>query len=383
MNLSRPYRSALFRSLRCLLALAALGLAATAQARFSVVHDPLYQATTHTSTITASAVDQPYGVVAIEITVTTGEMTDCSELGMGTSVLPCRRGATTVVHRCSYLGWPRQATCSYSQVLTARRLVSYRAVLRPVFGTPVSSEEVSYAGGTPPAAPLARPVVWERMANAGRRIDVGLFPDADYGSDYHDFTRDLQTVLLGAFFNDGQSFAQTYTARRRSFNLWAGPAGADAEGCLRRVDGDAAQVAAVLDGQVIVHRNEFRDCASLSLGGAGSVWGKLTDAAWVFMHESAHFLFGQGDEYCCDGGYGYAGDCGNVFSSSAACRSASLAQGVDPGACVTIGNTGSWRNDSGGGYETMADRTFESQWLDNSRVCVERRLSRCARSTCY
>lgn len=358
------------------------GMVAGCATSISVIHDPLYRAISHTSTITATASNNSAGIRRITINVTTGEMTDCTELGTSPSMIPCRRNATTLSHVCNYTGNPSSATCTYSRALGDRSIVTYQAEAEPASGGSRRSEEVTYAGGFPPTAGIARPVWWHRGEDMAARIDIGFFPDADYQGLYTEFTNDMQTIARGAFFNGGQPFSSVYTLFRGIVNLWAAPFGADAEGCARSFNALVTPIAAVMDGESIVHKNNFRDCAAISLGGPGSVFAKAGDPDWIFVHESGHFLHGQGDEYCCDGGYGTSGSCANVFSSQAACQAAAPGHGASGGNCVMIGTTGAWRNDNGQ-FETMEDRTAASNWQDDSSYCVIQRFVNCGGGSCY
>src|SRR5262245_7396070 len=209
-----------------LVGLLALGGCATS---LSVIHDPLYRAAPHTSTITASASNSSSGIQRIRVTVTTGEMTDCTELGGAASVIPCRRNATTLVHTCLYGGNPSTAACTYSHALGNQAIVTYQAEAQPAMGSAVSSEEVTYAGGVPPTPGILRPVWWHREQYMVSKINIVFFPDSDYVPFYTEFTTHMGNIVRGAFFNFGQAFASTYTLFRPSMNLWAAPFGADAE----------------------------------------------------------------------------------------------------------------------------------------------------------
>lgn len=352
------------------------------------VHNPLYRASTHASTITATASNSSAGIKKIGIIVTTGTMTDCTELGGPASAIPCRLNATTVTHTCNYAGSPSTATCTYSQTLNNQAIVTYHAETEPVTGSSRSTEEITYAGGFPPVAGIARPVWWHRdPPDPPRYIDIGFFPDADYVGDYLDFTGDLEAIATGVFFNIGQNFAQDYTIFRGNVNLWAAPFGADAEqSCTFSFNPLVTPIRANMDGQAIVHTANFRDCAFITLGGTGSVWANAGNPAQRFVHESGHFLHGQGDEYCCDGGYATAGTCKNVFSSEAACQSAAPGADANPSDCVEIASgatmTGAWRNDDGR-LETMADQGVNADFHNNSSLCVVQRFLSCGSGSCY
>ena len=171
----------------------------------SVIHNPLYRAAPHTSEITATAKNSSVGIEKISITVTTGEMTDCTELGVPPSMIPCRRNASTIVHECNFAGSPSTATCTYSQSLGNQSIVTYSAVAEPVSGSSRSTSEITYSGGFPPTAGIARPVWWHRGDPLAGKIDIGYFPDADYMGLYTEFTDDIQVIILGSFFNSSQN----------------------------------------------------------------------------------------------------------------------------------------------------------------------------------
>lgn len=362
--------------------LAACGTSITA------IHDPLYRASIHTSTITATASNTSAGIKKISIIVTTGTMTDCTEFGGPASAIPCRLNATTITHTCNYSGSPSTATCTYSQTLNYQAIVTYHAETEPVTGGSRKTEKITYAGGFPPVAGIARPVWWHRdPPDPPRYIDIGFFPDADYVGDYLAFTGDLQVIATGAFFNIGQNFAQDYTVFRGNVNLWAAPFGADAEpSCAFSFNTLVTPIRANMDGQAIVHNSNFRDCGFITLGGTGSVWADAGNPAQRFVHESGHFLHGQGDEYCCNGGYATSGTCMNVFSSEAACQSAVSGAGVSPSDCVEIASgttmTGAWRNDDGL-LENMADEGVNANFQNNSSLCVVQRFLSCGSGSCY
>jgi hypothetical protein len=352
----------------------------------SARHTPFYRASPHSSTIAVSAVNNQSGIRQIRVNVTRGTMTDCTELGGAPSVIPCRTGAVTTGHICPFSGSPASATCNVNLALGNREMVSYTATVTPSSGSSRSTVEVTYAAGFPPAAFIARPVWWHRDQGRAGKIDLGFFPDADYSGDYLQFTNHLEPLIAGVFFNSGQEFAQTYTLFRETHNLWAGPFGADAEGCSRSFNAQVTPVSAAMDGRAIVHRNDFRDCASISLGGSGSVFATAGDADWILVHESGHFLHGQGDEYCCDGGYGTSGSCKNVFGSQSACESYASANGFPAAQCTRIVSgttqTNAWRVDDAQ-LETMRDRTDNSNWRNTSNQCVVQRYVACGGGSCY
>jgi hypothetical protein len=212
-------------------------------------------------------------------------------------------------------------------------------------------------------------------------VDVGFFPDADFGTNYLAFTTSMQNIALGAFFNTTDKFAQNYTFWKNNFNLWAGPAGADGEGCNRTFGGAAADIASVTEGDAILHQNAFRDCASISLGGGGTTEVGQADAAWIFTHESGHFLHGLGDEYV-GGGNASVSDPNNIYGSKSSCETAATSLSIATSTCMQIGTSGKWRMDDGNAT-TMEDRVLTSDWRTASGLALGRRMSKCGSGACY
>ncbi|PCK07013.1 MAG: hypothetical protein COA42_16485 [Alteromonadaceae bacterium] len=69
-------------------------------------------------------------------------------------------------------------------------------------------------------------------------------------------------------------------------------------------------VTAKMDGEAIVHNTNFRDCAAITLGSSGSIYGKAADVNYLFVHENSHFLHVLGDEYMGSGNF-FPGPCRN------------------------------------------------------------------------
>jgi hypothetical protein len=378
-----------------------LAVSACGAPSISVIHDPLYRATPHTSTITARANDNRRGVSEIRIEAIEGDLTACTGSGLLPSLIPCRTNAVSRVRVCSFPNTTTPVNCTMTLRLGDRRLVTYKTSAKNGSGRTATTSGVTYAAGAPLTEtevniPIvgrfripwetARPVRWNTDAPSGtsspaNKIDVGFFPDADFGSDYQAFTNGLQTVAVGAFFNTTDQYAQNYSFWKTIYNLWAGPAGADGEGCTRTFSGAAATIAGVTDGDTILHQNAFRDCASISLGGGGTTESTLADAAWVFTHESGHFLHGLGDEYV-GGGNASVSDPANIYSSKASCRTAAASLSINQDFCLEIGTTGTWRMDDGNAT-TMEDRVLTSDWRTASGIAVGRRVSKCIGGSCY
>jgi hypothetical protein len=379
--------------------LLALAVGGCSPLSVSALHDPLYRASAHTSTITARATDTKDGVAEIRIVAIDGELTACTENGSLPSLIPCRRNAVQRTRICTFGNAKSQVTCALAMQLGDRRLISYTVTATNGGGKTASTDPITYAAGAPLTQAqirlafvtltipweTARPVWWHTGSGGGGspadKIDVGFYPDADFGTNYQAFTTGLQTIALGAFFNTTDQFAKNYTFWKNIFNLWAGPAGADGEGCTRTFSGAAATVAGATDGDAILHQNAFRDCAALALGGAGTTQTNLGDAAWVFTHESGHFLHGLGDEYV-GGGNASVSDPDNIYGSKASCESAATTLSISKNFCAQIGTTGKWRMDDGSAT-TMEDRVLSSDWRTASGLAIGRRVNKCTSGACY
>ena len=366
----------------------------------SAMHDPLYRAQAHTSSITATARDPEGGVAEIRIDAIDGQLTACTESQLLPSLIPCRTNAVVRTRVCGFANVTTPVTCTLAMALGDRRLITYTTTARSGSGRTSTTRAITYAAGAPltqatlnlpfggtatVAWETARPVYWHTDAPSGSgaadHIDVGFYPDADFGTNYLAFTNALQTIALGSFFSTTNAFSQNYTVLRANYNLWAGPFGADGEGCSRSFTGAASSVAGATEGDAILHQNAFRDCASISLGGAGTTEVGLGDAAWVFVHESGHFLHGLGDEYV-GGGNASVSDPANIYSSQSACQTAATTLSISTAFCAQIGTTGTWRMDDGNNT-TMEDRTLSSDWRTASGIALGRRMSKCGSGSCY
>lgn len=367
----------------------------------TALHDPLYRASRHSSTITAIGTDTRNGINSITISATEGTITACN--GLTPSLIPCRTGATSRSRTCFFAAQKSPATCTMTLNLGDRRLVTYTATARNAQGRTAATQAITYAGGAPltqaaitiPIINIsfnipwetARPVWWHTSSAGGgsprNKIDVGFFPDADWGANYQGFTGGMQTIARGAFFDGTDQFSSFYRVFKHNFNLWAGPAGGNGEdGCVRSLGGAASTVSGAVDGKAIIHQNAFRDCADIALGGLGTTQSTLTDAAWVFTHESGHFLHGLGDEYD-GGGNGNVSDPPNTWNSQASCQSAAPGLGLQAAQCSQIGTTGWWRVDNGQNT-TMEDRVLTSDWRTASGIAVSRRIvNKCGSGNCY
>jgi len=364
-------------------------------------HDPLYRAQPHTSTITAVAVDEDVGVASIRIEVIVGQLTACTELGGLAGLIPCRSGATVSVRECTFDNATRPAACSFPVTIGAgqERLITYKAAATSATGGTATTESVTYAAGTPltqvtvtlgpePVVQqwaTARPVAWHTDGPPGvpllaNKLDVGFFPDVDFGTAYDLFIEKMEPIARGAYLDTSEPFSRQFVEAKTLFNLWVGPAGADGDDCKHDFAGDALATASVTDGDVILHQSAFADCSTISLGGAGTTQADLGDASWVFTHESGHFLIGLGDEYV-GGGNESVSDPRNIYASETACQDAASELGVPPSSCREIVNS-AWRMRDVN-FSIMANRDLESDWLTASGIALSRRLQRCKSGSCY
>jgi hypothetical protein len=368
--------------------------------RVQALHTPLYRAENHTSSIVVRATEARDGIAEIRIDAVVGELTACDHLGFP-SLIPCRRNASAIGLLCTFANVKTEVTCTLPLAVTPQRLISYTATARSAGNRSAGSGAVSYAGGAPltqssirlpfgqtiPIAwETARPVIWRTDSpssgtDRGDKIDFGFVPDADMPT-YRAFSDDLDPLVHQLFYTDTNAFSTWTRVWRNVFNVWAGPTGADGEGCSRTFSGAASTVKAAFDGTAILHRNDFRDCASISLGGgAGTTQTTLGDATWVLLHEAGHFLFGLGDEYVGGGNFSISQPL-NVYASKASCESNSTSNSLPAAQCVQIGTSGTWRNDDGLST-TMEDRTLSSDWRTLSGRALGNHISRCVSGACY
>lgn len=369
--------------------------------RLSALHDPLYRAETHTSTITARATEAKSGINQINITATVGTITACGTSNVILpSLIPCRTGGFTTSLTCGFANVKTEVTCALPLNLGPQRIVSYSVTTRAANNRTATVGPVTYAGGAPLTTATinifgvtlnipwetARPVIWRTDAPSsntprGDKIDWGFVPDADMPN-YRAFTDDMQPMVLSLFYTDTNSFSNWTRVWKNLFNIWAGPNGADGEGCSRTFNSPASTVRGAFDGTAILHRNDFRDCASISLGGgAGTTQTNLGDASWVLLHEAGHFLFGLGDEYV-GGGNASISNPKNVLNSQQACTSTSTSNSLPTGQCVQIGSSGTWRNDDGA-TTTMEDRALDSDFRTLAGRAMGNQVSACVNGSCY
>jgi hypothetical protein len=371
--------------------------------RITARHDPLYRAEPHASTITATATNQDKKISQVRIDFHVGEMTACPEMGSLPSVIPCRTGTTMQAKICNFPSKPVTATCTLTLQLGDRRLVTYEPSARTGTGLTSNGVAVTYAAGASITQAqvgsgtipwdLARPIWWQTGFTTGPpaaqdHINVGFFPDPDFPT-YRAFTDALQPMLLAAYFDVARPFSQEYSFFLGSFDLWAGPPGADAgagtggESCTFDFTGFAAEVTNLTRGQAILHTTQFRDCGNIQLGGTGTVWTGASSPALRYIHESGHFLHGLSDEYCCDGGYFTVATPPNIHASESDCHTTATSIGVATTQCVQVGTTGFWRIDDGTPEIMDDDQNLSSNWRDAAARVVGNRFKACFNGDCY
>jgi len=397
----------------------------SAHVSISARHDPLYDARPHTSTITATAdVKGERGIASIQIDVTTGDITACTDsLGLP-SVIPCRANATVQSWTCTYAGRkkPTLQDCSAPIALGDRQLVTYQATVTSGSGKTAVADPITYSAGAPLTAftyafegntvsfpwELARPVWWHSCGppSCPDHIDIGLFPDPDYNANYAAFTQDLNMILLNAHFNFTNGFAQYYSSYQKVFDLWAGPDGADGfdtPKCDTSFPPPAAAIAAITDGDVVLHSAFFRDCGSFL--GWGTVFtgnmtatGALNFPALVYMHESGHFLHKLSDEYVnCKTGAPYKSESTpkNVFDSEDDCKTTAASEALDSSKCKEIKgpevgsnppktcSTAHWRYDDGSLEIMVRTDSATAAFRNLSNRAVGNHVDACMNGACY
>ena len=259
--------------------------------RITALHDPLYRADGHTSTITATARVTQSSIAEIRIEAISGTPAWCPTGSLVPSLMPCRTNAVNIVSACGFSAGRTEASCALNRTITGGRMISYRTTTRAANGRTASTPWVTYAAGPWPLTEYqlnlgiirvqldieaARPVIWRTdapgPAAAADKIDLGFVPDADYfaagGGNYRQFSDDISSIATRTFYTDTRPSTNFTRTWRNIYNLWAGPRGADGEGCTRNFNQQTNAIRAALDGVAIVHRNAFRDCATLTRGAA-------------------------------------------------------------------------------------------------------------------
>jgi len=367
-----------------------------------VKHNPLYEATAHVSTISATATS-PSGIKTIELTITKGKMTDRLKLSDPPSVIPFRKNAVSFKKVFNYPSKPKEVTCTYKENFGNQALISYKAKAISTSGDSATSEEITFAAGSPKAAGYQynptdiRPVYWHRLKKMDSKIDLCFFPDKDYGGVYVQFTGDIRKIINYAYFDSAKNntLSTIYgRSNKQYFNLWAAPFGADKDNICPLCKKTVSAISSVMDGGVIVHNNmSHRDWGTITVGnGFGTVtspkaFGGSTalSSAHTFLHESGHFLHGFGDEYCCDGAYYSIGKYPNVFKSESECKKAAKAWTFDIKKVTEIDKKGRWHlnqpDEIMGNTLNYGYGKYKFQHFCN--LSVYYRFSQCHKGKCY
>jgi hypothetical protein len=173
------------------------------------------------------------------------------------------------------------------------------------------------------------------------KIDVVFVPDADYGGDMTQFTRNVQDTIVNAYYRN-----DAIEQNRSKFNFYYLDDPADASGypaCgftppLGSCE-DFQDATPFADSIAIVHKTEFRDWSDTKC--ERRVFLSEPTSYRTFVHESGHSVFGLKDEYCCDSHYAQQEVLPNIWSSRENCRTDATAMGWDPDDCTNFCPAGS------------------------------------------
>lgn len=184
----------------------------------------------------------------------------------------------------------------------------------------------------PPAEGKAIPVIYTGDRNS--RVDIVFIADEDSYTSATDpaFLSDVHDVLKGAYY--GRAY---FLANQDKFNFWLADQTGDADSvtntCMHVLPANWAADYSWRDSGVILHTNDFRDCA-----GSG-VFSVEPTSLKVVLHESGHSPFGMADEYCCDGGYFENPPNPNLFDMLPECQMDAPALGRVAGDCRSFTDT--------------------------------------------
>lgn len=349
-------------------------------------------------------------------------------------------------------GSPKTATCPVSRTLGTLTLLTYRATAVDSSGQAVSTNFITFSGGAPPPATILAPAtraahrpvtalaggadlevddgddidpplgpqptagdilrpIWlesdvppipsqeprQISFDSARRIDVAFLPDPDWGADYRGFSDAAGSIASDILFlplynNAVPAFASDYQLWRRQFSYWAGPAGAMGaqDDCWRSFSSWAVAARAVTDGQAVVHKTRFRDCAVFGPGGWGTVWGSVYNSSYIFTHESGHFLHCMGDEYAQEG-YNVHTSCSdppNTYQSQQECMQVAADYNYPTSWCVEIDFSTSWRVTNGDleimdGTSQGPSGFLSMDWRDTNHSAILKRMAACLLGVCW
>lgn len=352
-------------------------------------HFPLYNAEPHDSVIEATATNPKGLLEEITIHAVKGKVSDCTDLGQEPSVIPCRtRAAAEEPAVCKIEARGDSAVCELNIAITDGDMVTYTAVATLETGEKVRTIPVTYSGGQPGAV-VAMPVWWHSDAPArsldADRLDVAFYPAPGLVGDATTFSSQLSSIVRQSIIAPEKRFARLYAKNRARFNLWAFPhsgAQPDLVDCNHSFDLPALALDTLADGSAILHLQGERDCSFIGTGASGTVDVRAghQKEAWLFVHESGHFMFGLADEYG-DGEQVPLSDPPNTFATEDDCEASPLF--VGSAVCRRI----RWNVDR---YrivttepETMGgSRVFTSDFRNSSEKAVENQFDKCAGGGC-
>lgn len=355
----------------------------------------------------------------IEISIVEGNPTDCKEFGRPPSVIPCRRDAISYVHTCLYSPAsyaicrfpPDTGRPSHLPLPTLRHQITYQTKAITTAGKEYKDREITFTAGLLPMENLATPIWWHRNVSIRSRLDLGFFPAKGYGGgDYKKFSVALNGLLGRVFFRRAEPIAENFFEKRHVFNFWLAPRGASIGNRRDFPRRFRETLMSVLDGSVILHEDQSHsDSSTISYGGEGSAYApsdlNLANP-WIFVHESGHFLFGLGDEYCgggtktpvqypCQPDEPKQSGCSNLFRCRKGCEDFAGKFGLDAKKCAPLScedlpgcvnsscAKGVFRVASGK-LEIMRHNTLDANWRMASRKCVASVLDACdMRGGCY
>ena len=157
-------------------------------------HQPLFSPAAHDSVVWAEA-ESSRGVRRIEIVSTRGDLEACGTPNASWNAIPCRTNISKVTYACDFPASPRSARCESRRFLSVASLVTYSATVTDASGRKDTTEPITNSGGPFSGNVFARPVYWHTNfpTNPPPRetIDIGYFPDPDYGSAYGTFADDV------------------------------------------------------------------------------------------------------------------------------------------------------------------------------------------------
>ena len=121
-----------------------------------------------------------------------------------------------------------------------------------------------------------------------------------------------------------------------------------------------AETGTVIDDHGVMHTANFQDCTTsfsiFSFEGATNTQ--------AFLHEFAHAIFRQADEYAGNTFYFEADNEPNIFESESNCQSEQISKGRDPSACYEF-KTGWWGTHTG--TTVMTNGLFNHPWSLESK----------------